>query len=222
MTFIRVRGPHMLSLALLAGAALVPVGCGGGDGVSTYTVPKTTDSGKKDTGNPVPAPAAAGGDYRILGAMYPADNPVWFFKFSGPVDVVAKYEADFDKLTRTVKLQTDGTELPAFDVPAGWTRTGSRTVQTEIGPIKTDETFKFGPQSSLEVTITKSGGGVEQNLGRWVKMIGLKQSPNDKDKYTKAFDVVGGKGLWVDLQGPRNPATKGGPMMGGGLPPGHP
>lgn len=204
MTFPRPRASSILPLALLAAAALAPAGCGGGDGINSYTVPKTTEPARK----PEPAP---GGDYRLLGLMVPADNPMWFFKYNGPADEITNHEAGFDKLAASIKH--NGENPPEFTVPEGWERGPGRD-----GFVKVFATAK--PKGGTqEVTITQSGGGVAPNLGRWVGMIGLKPGADDTAKYTKVIDGQNVKVLRVDLRGPNDPTTKRGGMM---MPPGHP
>jgi hypothetical protein len=209
MTFTRIRFPHILPLALLAGVALVPVGCGNQDGVKSYSVPKTTE--KKAESN-----FKNEGPYRILGAMYPADNPAWFFKLTGPTEELTKYEADFDKLLASVSLPAnDGP--PEFTPPEGWKR-GPGRAGIVVATIRT-------PDDKYEVTVTSSAGGVLGNLKRWaVQQLGNADfTRDDTAKVTRAVEAKGVKGLRVDLRGPNNPAAKGGPMMGkGNLPPGHP
>jgi hypothetical protein len=201
MIFTR-RASQILPLALLVGPALVPAGCGGGDGVNSYTVPKTTDSSKKDIGDPAPA---AGGEYRILGAMFPADNPQWFFKFTGPADALTPHEAGFDKLLASVSLPPDGS--PEFTTPEGWTR-GPGRAGIVIATLRT-------PDGKYEVTITSSTGGVVPNLKRWaIDQLGAASfGAEDVAKCSKTVDAKGVKGLRVDLRGPKNPAG-GRPMMG--------
>src|SRR5881409_1017473 len=75
--------------------ALRCAGCGGDDGIRSYSVPRSTEREAR------PEPA---GDYRLLGAMFPAADPVWFFKFNGPAEQVTEFEADFDKIMASVKL----------------------------------------------------------------------------------------------------------------------
>ncbi|QJW94083.1 hypothetical protein [Frigoriglobus tundricola] len=206
MTLIR-RVPPIVPLALLAGLALVPAGCGGGDGVKSYDVPKTSESGKRDAGSSAPAQPATGGDYRILGAMYPAVNPQWFFKFTGPADALTPFEAGFDKLLASVSLPPNGS--PEFDTPEGWTR-GPGRAGIVIATLRT-------PDKKYEVTVTSSTGGVGPNLKRWaVDQLGMPSfGEEDVAKYTKTIDAKGVKGLRVDLRGPKNPAGgMGGPMMG--------
>src|SRR4051794_6221539 len=78
MSFAHVRSWQILPFALLAGVALAPAGCGTDEGVSKVQVPKSTDASRPKVEEPAP-----GGDYRILGVLYPAEAPAWYFKFAG-------------------------------------------------------------------------------------------------------------------------------------------
>lgn len=206
MTFRRGRAPHLLPLALLAGLATGPAGCGGNEGVTKYDVPKDPNAGKK--GEP-----EAAGDYRMLGAMFPADDPQWFFKYSDTAAEVAKNEAGFDEMLKSVKL--NGDNPPEFTAPKGW----QKDTKGREGFVKVHAIVR-PPEGRGEVTLTQSRGGVAANLSRWVGQVGLKPGADDVAKYTKTITTEkGDKGLRVDLKGPNNPETKrGGPMM----PPGHP
>lgn len=199
MTFPRVRVSYILPFALVACVAIVPVGCGSEAGVTKYEVPKDANAGNDNVTE----------KYRMLGAMFPADNPKWFFKFSGPTAEIAKYEAGFDELLKSVKLNED--KPLEFTPPKDWER-GPGRGSFVTATVKT-------PDGKLEVTLTQSGGGVEMNLSRWVGQIGLKAKAADMAKFTKDIETTSGvKGLRVDLKGPNDPATKSGPMM----PQGHP
>jgi hypothetical protein len=206
MTFARQRLSHILPFALFAGVALVPGGCGNDEGVSKAHVPKTTEPALR-------AASEAAGEYRMLGLMLPADNPEWFFKYSGPADEIAKYAADFDKLAASVQLVGGA---PDYTPPEGWEKGPGREGFVKVfGTVKTTD----GKQ---EISITQSGGGVQTNLDRWVGQIGLKPGADDREKYTKVIDGKGVKVLRVDLQGPKNPLTNRAPFAGGAMPPGHP
>lgn len=180
-------------LVLAAAGALLPLGCGTDDGVNSYTTPRT----------PTPPPA---GEFRMLGLMVPAQNPVWFFKYSGPTAVVSKYEADFDKLAATVSVVNG---VPEFAVPDGWERGPGRD-----GFVSVFATV-LTKDKGQEITITKSGGGVATNLKRWVGQIGQTAGPEMVEDYTKVIDGKGVKVLRVALQGPRNPVTERGAIPGG-------
>jgi hypothetical protein len=198
MTLPLRRYRSALPSAVVAALALLAGGCGSDEGIRSYSVPRTPESTRKD--------APAGGDYRLLGLMVPAGDPVWFFKLSGTAEQMAKHEADFDKLAASVQLPPNA-KMPDFTPPAGWVRGPGRGTFV-AATIKAPD--------GLEVSVTSSAGGVEQNLGRWVGQIGLKPGPGDATKYTRTIDAAGVKVLRVDLTGPKDPATARGPMMGGG------
>ena len=153
MIFTRLRFLHILPFALLAAVALVPAGCGTEEGVSKTQVPKTTEPSGRGATEP------ATGDYRLLGLMVPADNPVWFFKYNGPTDEITKYEAGFDKLAASVAV--NGATPLEFTPPEEWQKGPGRD-----GFVKVIATAKPS-DGKQEVSITQSAGGVEQNLTRW-------------------------------------------------------
>jgi hypothetical protein len=181
-------------------------GCGGGEGVRSYTVPRTTEPG---------GPGAAAGEYRILGAAYPAEAPVWYFKLTGTADELAKYEAGFDKLAASVRLQGD--TVPAFVLPEGWVLGGPREVTRMGVTVRFDQTVRLGPpEAPLEVTVSKSGGGIAGNVDRWAKQVGIPVvPPAEVGKYAKEFQADGVKGIRVDVRGPLNPAGGKPPFAGG-------
>jgi hypothetical protein len=195
MAFARVARPVLLSAALLSVAL---AGCGSGDEVRSYTVPRASDKG-----------GAAGGDFRILGAIYPAEDPQWYFKLTGSAVDLAKHEADFDKFIASVRLRP-GT-LPDFKLPDGWTRGGPRNVSSGPVTVTFDETVKIGKN---ELTISQAQGGTVKNVDRWAKQVGLWGVRADNvGQYTREFPADGVNGVRVDLTGKQNPT--GGPMMGG-------
>ncbi len=185
-------------------AAAAAVGCGGGDGIHSYTVPRATEATGKE----------ATGPYRLLGAMIPADEPIWFFKLSGPTDGLTKYEGGFDQLVSSIRYK-DEKSVPEFAVPEGWKLGGPRTSSKMGMTVKVDQTVQL-PDPSLELTVSTSGGGVGQNLDRWVGMLGQKAGASDRARFAKVVEAAGGKVLRIDIRGPKNPNASGGPMMGKG------
>ena len=188
----------LLTAAVLSLAGLA-AGCGGGDeGVRSYTVPRSSDRGEK-----AGQAAAEAGDNRILGAAYPADNPVWYFKFTGTAADVAKYEADFDKLAASVKLQGDA--VPAFALPEGWTLGGPRDVSRGGVTVRFEQTIRAGDS---EITVSRAGGGLRENVARWARQVGY-PAPFNLPAYTREFQADGVKGVRVDVKGPVNPFPPG-------------
>jgi hypothetical protein len=202
--------PAFVPLALLALA-----GCGTEESIRTYDLPKA----EKYTAHETPP-----GEYRLLGAMFPADEPEWFFKFAGKAEQVAKYEAEFDKLLTTVRMVPPKKkdphaepDVPEFETPAGWIRTGPRVVSREGMPIRIQETLRFGSaEEPMEVTITYSRGSVLDNVGRWATQVGHPYPRSEElPRISRRVEAVGVRGLRVDLDGPKNPAAAGRPKMMG-------
>ncbi len=193
----------VVPFAIVAGLAVGVIGCGG-DGIQISTAPKA-DIGKPDIGKGGPEPAA--GEYRILGAMFPADAPEWFFKMPGTSEDLAKYDADFDKLLASVSLAPNG---PKYDAPAGWKEGPGRPGGIVIATIKT-------PDGKYEVSVSSAQGDVFGNVRRWsVEQLGNTVFGREEmAKATRTVEAKGVKGLRVDVRGPKKPPMGGGgPMMG--------
>ncbi len=184
---------------LAAVGLLALIGCGPSDEVRTYQVPKSKE---KEAAEP-----AAGGEYRILGAMFPADGPAWFFKLTGKADALAAHQDEFDKFLASVKFPDGPSKPPAYDLPAGWKSSGPQGMRAD--------TIRLGPADQpLELTVIAAMGGAQENVKRWAGQLG---TTADFGKATREITTAGGvKGLRVDLTGPKNPAGAGGPFMGGG------
>lgn len=178
------------------------VGCGR-DEIRTYEVPKS--QAKTET----PA-APTTGEFRILGAMYPPEEPTWFFKIVGPSAAIEPHLKSFDDFLASLRFP-DPKGPPAYDLPAGWASTGPKSIHADTIAIGT------GPQA-LELTITPAMGGVNSNLKRWaVDQLGMPASVmSNTAQFSKTVPTKGGaKVLRVDLTGPNNPAGSRPRMMGG-------
>ena len=194
-------------LPFAAFSCLLAAGCGEqNQEIKTYRVAKPGDA-KAPDGKAGPAAAEdAGGPYRILGAMFPADDPQWFFKVTGNAAELTTAEKEFDAFLATVRVPTGPKNPPQYDLPAGWTSAGKSGMRAD--------TLKFGPGGKFEMSVIASVGGVDGNLARWAGQVG-----SDADRAKSTREVTGNdgvKGLRVDLTGPKNPAgAMGGPFSGG-------
>ncbi len=184
---------------LLLFAAVSLAGCGPAEDVQTYKVPKPID---------VPQDELAG-EYQILGAMFPDDEPKWFFKFAGKASELAPYAADFEKMMATVRFPNGLKNQPTWDSPPGWETLPGRNDIT-LGVIKPD-----AAKPNLEITLSIADGGAVGNLTRWaVQQLGQEKfNAAMVPKVTRpiAGDKVGG--TFVNLRGPK--LNIGGPMMMG-------
>jgi hypothetical protein len=189
---------RIFCVSLLAGLSLALTGCGGEEPIQSYTVPRQPEP-KRTT-------------YRILGAMVPDASPVWYFKFTGSEEDLAKHEADFDTFAASIKHQA-ADKVPEFTLPAGWVNIGERTT-TRMGITnRTDAVLKIGSKDApLEVTVNFNDGGLVPNIKRWADQVDADYDANTLESLATPLATAGGKGLRVDFRGPKNPA--GGPMMG--------
>jgi hypothetical protein len=171
----------------VAGLVMLSViGCGEPD-VRTYDAPK-----------PQPAPGDFG--YRILGAMIPADEPVWFFKMTGTAEELAANEAAFDAFMATVTFPNGVEKDPKWTLPEGVKEGPPREMRFA--------TLIFGGEKPIELSVSQAKGGMIDNLKRWAGQVGTNEITNA----TKPITVGGIAGVKVSLSGRKNPSAGG--MMG--------
>jgi hypothetical protein len=190
-----------VALSALAGLFAL-AGCGQREQIRSYDVAKTSQKAGET--------ATTGGEYRILGAMFPADEPKWFFKLTGPADALAAHQTEFDQFLKSVRFPDGAGKPPKYDLPAGWKSAGPR----DVGGITITDTITFGPaERPLKMTVTPAMGGVKANVQRWAGQVGGTADPT---KSTHEITTASGvKGVRVDVSGPKNPTMGGGPFMRG-------
>lgn len=178
-------------------------------------------------------PAALHREDRMLGAIVPQGDQVWFFKLVGPRDAVDSIDSELREFIQAVRFVDGQPDLATL--PEGWVRGGERAMRfaTLLIPASSRE---------LELSVSqlpKSGDWDEQvamNVNRWREQISLEPS---EDRWAGAQPLqnadsadraaAGEAAAWVDLTGSMGP----GPSMAGltsgigatgpgGLPPGHP
>jgi hypothetical protein len=182
----------VLALCLLAAA--LPLGCQH-DEITAYEVPKEEPK------------------VRLLGAILPHENDVWYFKLVGPMAAVAEQKDAFDGFVRSVTFPGEGGKPVKWVVPQGW--------QEEPGGGMRYATFKLGPKDDpLELTVTRldnkaQAADVVQNVNRWRKNdLGLRSPVADEDLpgLIREEKVAGATVTFVDATGPGAP--KGARPMG--------
>ena len=91
---------------------LVAPGCQKDD-IQTYVAPKPVEV--KDT-----PPQGDGPKERMLGAVIPHTDEVWFLKMQGPEELVAKHKSGFDQVLRSFHFVDNKDKPVAWTTPAGW------------------------------------------------------------------------------------------------------
>jgi hypothetical protein len=138
------RSPRLAVLAFLA----APVaGCNKPE-IESYTVPKP------------PAVEVQ----RMVAAILPQGNNVWYFRLTGPADDVEPQEATFDRFVGSVKFKGDDI---AFEKPEGWAEEG-----------RTEFRYATLRKGRLELRISRLPNMGEAaaplpNVNRWRRELGL-------------------------------------------------
>jgi hypothetical protein len=241
------RRLFLLFAALMA--AVVAVSCQKSDEIARYRVPKEQEvSLPSDAAETAPADnpqnvAADAKSDRMLAAIVPHGDTAWFFKLSGPVEVVAKHADTFQSLIQSVSFPKSAGGKPTWKLPEGWhEKPGSQMRFATLALPSENAAGSPGTESPvkpLEVSVTSlpwsAKADAEQllaNVNRWRGQMQLKPlAAAELASETHALQLPGeGKATatLVDLTGHMNAGGMQPPFAGGatakttGLPPGHP
>lgn len=159
---------------------LVFCGCAE-DGIQQYRVPKMEQPRQ-----------------RLLGAIVPFRDRVWFFKLTGPEQHVAAHKNTFDDFVRSVRFDQSREKPIDWTVPSEWREekaTGMRFA-----------TFRLGTNDeSLELTVTPLGveaASIVDNVNRWRGQIGLAGvSQAELEKLVKHVSIGDTIATIVDMTG---------------------
>lgn len=187
---------------------LLASGCEKPRPVVTYTIP-------------LEAPAEFQAEQsRMLAAMVPQPDQVWFFKVTGPESAVESIHDDLRQFVENVTFE--GGQPKLDDLPDGW-RQGGQQTQFRFASINVDT-----PEKQLDISVSKLGrqpdwdAMVAMNVNRWRGQLGLAKS-EAKWADGKPIEVAAAddKAVWVDIVGDGSPgkaSMSGAPMMGMGGP----
>lgn len=186
-------------------------GCRPSAEISQYTIPKAEaiqlpapkpGTGEAETGTTTSKPE------RMLGAIVPRKEKLWFFKMTGAPDAVAAQVEAFQTFLTSIKFGEG--EEPAWELPASW--------KQQPGSGMRFATLLVGSDPALELSVIALPGGgddlAEQilaNVNRWRGQLSLE--PVDQDQLqADAKEIAtadGTKATFVDYAG----ATKGDSML---------
>ena len=210
-----------LITATLLALLIMLTGCGSGEDIRTYDVPKVAPIPESVAAKkPAPktdSPSAA----RLLAAIVPHGGEFWHFKLMGASVLVNPQFDAFVKFVEGIKFTStkaeDGTTTvtPKWTLPAGWTHrpgSGMRYATIIIGEAAHGielTIFKLGPES----------GSVLPNVQRWAGQVGVSGVTQAKladmtrpiivDNQTATLVDVSGPGAAADpsMAGPTRPAA---------------
>jgi hypothetical protein len=158
----------------------------------------------------------APGPDRMLGAMLPFGDNVWYFKLTGASDRVAKLREPMIAFLKTVDFPANDAASPRWILPSGWTQTG-RT-ETRYATLSIPQ-----PGQALELSVSslpKPPGGSRAferpNLNRWRGQMGRPSlTARRAAKVIETIDLPAGRATFVDITG----ESKGSSGMPPGVPP---
>jgi hypothetical protein len=131
---------------------------------------------------------------RLLGAILPYKDRVWFFKLVGPPEEIDTLKPTFEKFLQTVHFADDEVKPIAWTLPEAWKEMPGDKMRYAI--IHIDQPIPL----ELTVTALAAGGqasSVQANIDRWRGQLGLKPAEFAKD--TKELRVGNVVGTFVDI-----------------------
>ena len=180
-------------------------GCGKQEAIRHYKVPKPAELYAQNHVDAASQPQASvvqrstAPTDRLLGAIVPRGDRSWYFKLTGPMDLIATQEPAFRKLVES--LTFDGEEdQPTWQMPEDWRE------KRDDGPrFATLELDVDGKQ--LEVSVTQlptnpADTSTLDNVNRWRKQMGLASIEQAQlAEQTEDLALSEGTAVYVNLVG---------------------
>lgn len=190
-------------------------GCEKGAQISRYTVPKPPPPPKVATAQTA-AKTAVEAPGRLLGAIFPQGETTWFFKLTGPKDVLVEQADHFLKFVQSVHFEA---EKPRWTLPEGWRETPGTDMR--FATIRFDAS---GKTHEMSVIPLPTGGGdfdeyLLANINRWRGQMNVGPiSKAELSNTTVTLEVAGVKATLVNIDGPDTGAPSSGSARQGTTP----
>jgi hypothetical protein len=150
---------------------------------------------------------------RLLAAILPVGEKVWFVSATGPAPAVANLLPQFESFVQNLRFPENERRRVTWDLPAEWHREPNRDRMRYA-------TFRAGADA-LEIRVYSFGpesGDLLPNVNRWRGQIGLGEiAAADLATVSRPITVNGVAGTFVDMTGPGANAER--PMAPAAAPP---
>jgi hypothetical protein len=151
---------------------------------------------------------------RLLAAILPHGDRVWFFTAKGPAPVVGAHRKQFEEFLHSIKF-TDSKEPPlTWKVPEGWHEEQVPAKGDALG-LRRHGTFRFGPSATpVELTILPlprvgQAASVLANVNRWRGQLGLRPvTETELEVITQRLKVGEETATLVDITAPDRAAAE--------------
>ncbi len=204
----------------------VAIGCSGQSSeVKTYEVPKqelvqAENNVPRTDDNPPTDETAAPKEKtdRMLGAIVPRGERTWFFKATGPKEVVAEHRDEFNQFVKSIEF-SEGSDTPAWKLPEGWSASSNSSSMRFA-------TLNFGPADApIELSVIPLPGSGEDddyvlaNVNRWRRQMGLPPTsiaqmeiPSEESRIERIELKGGVQASVVELLGQAQPSNMAAPF----------
>jgi hypothetical protein len=151
------------------------------DEIQSYTVPR------------IKAP-----QMRLVGAIFPQREKIWFFKLFGPAELVAEHKQEFDEFLKSVKFTGKDDPPLEFTAPRGWR-------DAPLKEMRYKAFFVDPHENQAELTIIKLGpeaGDILDNVNRWRGQVGLPElAPKELDRNVEKSQINNVSVTLIDVTG---------------------
>lgn len=215
---------HWLAL-LCCSLLLAQTGCGPQDAIQTYESPKSVQANQAQPAAQAAAepetslaPEQANEPGRMLAAIVPDQDQLWFFKLLGAAEAVLPHSAGVEALFASIRPGDPAKGGLQWDTPEGWTVRGPEGMR-----LATLTPPGGGKSLELSVISLPSTGSLEDdllnNVNRWRGQLGLPPMDatalKEHAQGTKPLGLEGLQGaISVDLTGSIDPSTLMAPRAG--------
>jgi hypothetical protein len=171
-------------------------GCHSQDEIRRYQVPRVEGTKAK-------APP------RMLAAMLPHQEQMWFFKMVGPEQIVAEQKEKFEGFIGSIRFTDKGDVPLTWTVPEGWREEHKEANPANLPGLRRFATFHIGPEAApIELTVLPlprlgEAGSVLANFNRWRNQLGQPAvTEAELGKVTTEVKVGDAVATLVDISAP--------------------
>lgn len=171
-------------------------------------------------------PESANPRLRMLAAIIPHEGSTWFFKVTGPADVIAAQKSNFDAFIKSVHFTHDhhhhahGGGDPHAGMAHGVDPHGAVASNTDIQYTQPQEWNKDEPRPMRHVSFTGDGvemvisklpaigsGSYLDNVNRWRGQVGLPAITDGSQQKSEPIQIGGAAAVLFDFTGPGDAAS---------------
>ena len=149
---------------------------------------------------------------RVVVGMVTQNGSTWFFKLTGPDELVAEEKHNFVNWLETLEIDTAShgqaapqisqVTAPASTASGDWNVPSTWTAQPPGQMLLASFALPGGDAKVTVSSLGGDGGGLLANINRWRRQLGLPPIDDSQlGEITSPIDTADGRGTLVDIQG---------------------